>query len=58
MEEKYLSENIEQKGENILNNFQAATKTKLNPSFSINIYYKNKKKSKIYKKINILFNYI
>ena len=59
MEEKNLSENLEQKRENILNNIKIISKDKLNQRFSINIYYKNKKKVKFIRKIIfflILFN--
>jgi len=59
MEEKNLSENLEQKRENILNNIKIISKDKLNQRYSINIYYKNKKRVKFIRKIIfflILFN--
>ena len=37
MEEKNLSENLEQKRENILNNIKIISKDKLNQRYSINI---------------------
>ena len=59
MGKKIISENIEQKREKILNNFNRASKDKLNQRFSINIYNKNKNKVKFIRKIIfflILFN--